>query len=75
MNTEEIITTVNDLPVEERIRIADAIRQSLNPIDPDVQEAWAEEADQRLQQYFDGKTKAIPAEQFEKRIKERHATL
>jgi putative addiction module component (TIGR02574 family) len=71
MNTEEIIKAVYDLPVEERIIIADAIRQSLNPVDPDAQEAWADEAEERLQRYLDGEVEGIPGEQLMKEVKER----
>jgi putative addiction module component (TIGR02574 family) len=70
--TEEIIDTVSHLPVDQRIKIADAVSQSLNPIAPDVEEAWAEEAEQRLQRYLDGETESIPGEEVERKIKERY---
>jgi putative addiction module component (TIGR02574 family) len=71
MNTEEIIDAVSHLPIEERIKVADAVQQTINPIDPDVQEAWAEEAEQRLQRYLDGETEGIPGEEVMRKAKER----
>ena len=70
MNNDQIISFINDLPIDQRIEIADQVLQSLHQIDPDIEKAWTKEARKRLDDYEQGKTKAIPGEQFDKEIQE-----
>lgn len=51
------------MPVEKRAELADILLQSLNPIDPKVEEAWAKEAESRLQGYRAGQIKAFDVEE------------
>jgi len=70
MNKDQIIAFINDLPIDQRIDIADQILQSLHKIDPDIEKAWAKEARKRLDDYEAGKIEAIPGEQFDKYVQE-----
>lgn len=64
MNKDQIISLINDLPIDQRIEIADQVLQSLHQIDPDIEKTWAKEARKRLDDFEQGKIKAIPGEQF-----------
>jgi len=70
MNKDQIIALINDLPIDQRIEIADQVLQSLHQIDPDIENAWAKEARKRLDDYEAGKIEAIPGEQFDKYVQE-----
>ena len=70
MNKDQIISFINDLPIDQRIEIADQIIQSLHQIDPDIENAWAKEARKRLDDYEAGKVEAIPGEKFDKEVQE-----
>lgn len=70
MNKDQIISFINDLPIEQRIEIADQILQSLHQIDPEIEKAWAKEARRRLDEFEEGKVKTIPGEQFDKEVQE-----
>ena len=70
MNKDQIISFINDLPIDQRIEIADQVLQSLHQIDPDIEKAWAKEARRRLDDYETGKIEAIPGKQFDKEIQE-----
>jgi putative addiction module component (TIGR02574 family) len=65
MSTEEIIEVIKDLPVTERIKIVDKIIESYNPSDPEVEQAWIEEAQRRTKQLESGKIDPVSAEDFE----------
>ena len=46
-------------PVEERAMIADAILQTLNPVDPGIQQEWRNIAERRRSELLSGKVSAI----------------
>lgn len=70
MNKNQIISIINDLPINQRIEIADQILQSFHQIVPDIEKAWAKEARRRLDEFEQGKTKAISGAQFNKEVQE-----
>ncbi len=47
----------------ERAVLVDALTSSLDPPDPGIDAAWAEEAEDRLRAYRAGELEAVPAEQ------------
>ena len=62
MNTQELITEVISLPVEDRALIVDCLLKSLNHGEPDIEKTWAEEAQRRLEELRSGKVRAIPGD-------------
>ena len=62
MNTQELITEVISLPVEDRVLIVDYLLKSLNHGEPDIEKTWAEEAQRRLDELRSGKVQAIPGD-------------
>ena len=47
-------------PVEDRVMMADAIIESLNGIDPNVDAAWGAIARRRMRELRSGKVRGIP---------------
>ena len=71
MSTNDLIDEVTLLPVEERLRIVDALLQSFNTPNPEVDEAWAKVAQRRLEELDAGDVKAVPGEEVFERIRKR----
>lgn len=65
MDKDFIIRLALHLPLEDRAELLEALRQSLDdePVDPSIEQAWLEVAEQRHQDYLLGKEKLIPAEE------------
>ena len=70
MNTKELIAEISDLPVDQRARIADLILQTLNTPDPDIELAWIQEVDERVEEYEKGKVELIPTKEVFKSLRE-----
>ena len=70
MKTKELIAEISDLPVEQRARIADLILQTLNTPDPDIELAWIQEVDERVEEYEKGKVELIPTKEVFKSLRE-----
>ena len=70
MKTKELIAEISDLPVDQRARIADLILQTLNTPDPDIELAWIQEVDERVEEYEKGNVELIPAQEVFKSLRE-----
>ena len=70
MKTKELIAEISDLPVEQRARIVDLILQTLNTPDPDIELAWIQEVDKRVEEYEKGNVELIPAQEVFKSLRE-----
>jgi len=73
MKTEELISEVTSLPVDERVLVADAILRSLNPPESDIDQKWIAIAKRRLGELRSGQTKPVPGEEVFARIWKRFA--
>ena len=58
------------LPPEARAAIADSLLESLDasPPDEDVEQAWAEEIKQRVEEVDSGRVQLIPYEEVRRRL-------
>lgn len=54
-----MIEEVKSYPIEDRVIFADAILQTINPIDSAVEKSWVEVAQNRRGEYLLGKIKPI----------------
>ncbi len=65
MTKKTITAAALALSRQDRAELIERLNQSLDdePIDPSIQEAWLEVAEQRHQDYLQGKRKIIPAEE------------
>jgi putative addiction module component (TIGR02574 family) len=58
--TKALSEEARKLRPEERIALIEDLQRSLDPIDPEIDRAWAEEARDRLDAYRRGEMKATP---------------
>ena len=62
--TEEIIAAALKLPPESKAKLADELLASLDgPEQTEIDDAWAVEAERRIDDYDAGGIKTIPADQ------------
>jgi len=61
MPAARVLEQIASYPVEDRVMMADAIIESLNGIDPDVDAAWATVARRRMRELRSGKVRGVPA--------------
>ena len=59
----QLIDEVKDYPIEDRVVFADAILQSINPIDVDVERKWIELAQRRRGEYLLGRVTPVSSEE------------
>lgn len=69
MKTKDLIAEISDLPVEQRARIADQILQTLNRPDPDIESAWMQEVEKRVDEYEKGEVDLVPAREVFKSLR------
>ncbi len=74
MKADDLIAEALLLPVELRTQLADKLLQSLNPMRKEIDEAWAEEAEKRVEEIRTGKAKTIAGEEVFKKIRNRLTT-
>ena len=73
IKTEDLIAEVMSLPVEVRIQLADKLLRSLNPSRKEIDEAWATEAEKRVEEIRTGQVKTIPGDEVFTKIGNRLA--
>lgn len=71
LNTREILEQIESLPVEGRAQIIDSLLRTMNQPDPEVDAAWAKEAQRRLEDLRSGRVEGIPAEDMFAKARER----
>ena len=65
-----MMNEVQDYPVEDRVALADAVLQTLNPVDVAVQEKWLHVAERRRGEILSGAVRPIPTSEV---LSEAHA--
>ncbi len=72
MTKEEIKAAALKLSAQDREELIEQLYQSLDdePVDPSIEQAWAEVAEQRAQDYLAGKIKAIPLDEARAMIRQ-----
>jgi len=60
---DELSRKARALPPEERIRLAEELLSSVQDSDEEIEAAWAEEIERRLEEVENGAAKLIPAEE------------
>lgn len=64
MSVNELINSLLELPVEERVIIADIVTQSINPSNYEIEQNWITEINRRLQALENGNSKTISYQEF-----------
>lgn len=64
---QELLDEAVSLPVEMRAQLIDKLLQSIQPIEKEIDELWAVEAERRVEEIRGAKVKRIPGDEvFEK---------
>ncbi len=64
MNSQQLLTEALQLKASEKFSIIDALLNSLDKPDSEVNEVWNAEADKRLTAYREGRLKGVPMEEI-----------
>lgn len=64
MSVNEILNSVLELPVDERVIITDLLTQSLNTPNKEIEDKWIEEVNRRLLLLDEGKLETISYDEF-----------
>jgi putative addiction module component (TIGR02574 family) len=70
-NTNDLFAEVISLPLDIRTQLVDKLLRSLHPIQKEIDELWAIEAEKRVQEIRTGKITPIPGEDVFRKIGER----
>lgn len=62
MNINKLLEQTLTLNVNERTKLIDELFKSIDKLDEEIDQIWADEADKRLEAYRKGQIKAIPIE-------------
>jgi putative addiction module component (TIGR02574 family) len=71
MTKEEIQAAALKLSAQDREELIEQLYQSLDdePVDPSIEQAWIEVAEQRYEEYLQGKVQAIPIAEAKEMIR------
>ncbi|MBC8322026.1 MAG: addiction module protein [Candidatus Marinimicrobia bacterium] len=68
MTTLELTKEVSSLPIEQRLKLADIILESINPPNHDIEKEWIRVAKSRLVEIQSGKVDTIPMKQVMQKL-------
>lgn len=71
MNNNELLLMIESLPVDIKIQLIDRLLRSLNPIEKEVDQLWANEAENRVEEIKTGKVQLIDGDEVLKEARER----
>jgi len=70
--TLEILDVVDSLPIDMKLEIIDHLLDSISPRKHEVEEAWKDEVERRIDEVENGEVKLIPGEEVFARMRERY---
>ena len=59
------------MPLEDRAEIVDSLLESMQPVDPQIDELWKSEVERRIAEYEAGGVELIPGEAVFAKIRAR----
>ncbi|MDJ0838518.1 MAG: addiction module protein [Acidobacteriota bacterium] len=72
MAKNEVLNAALALPPDVRVEVAEKLLDSLGPLDPEIEAAWAAEARDRFEAYERGEIKAVPGQQVFERLRQKY---
>jgi len=66
--TKELFEDAISLPIEVKTQLIDKLLHSINPIQKEIDELWAKEAESRVNEIHKGTVNAVPSEKIFKKI-------
>ena len=73
VQTMEIMDVVDSLPIDMKLEIIDHLLESISPTNKEVEEAWKEEVERRIDEAESGEVKLVPGEEVFARMRERYS--
>jgi len=70
--TMEIMDVVDSLPIDMKLELIDHLLDSISPRKEEVDEAWQEEVEHRIDEVESGKVKLIPGEEVFAKMRVRY---
>ena len=71
--TLEIMDVVDSLPIDMKLEIIDHLLESISPTNKEVEDAWKEEVERRIDEVESGEVKLIPGEEVFARMRKRYS--
>ena len=71
--TMEIMDVVDSLPIDMKLEIIDHLLESISPTNKEVEDAWKEEVERRIDEVESGKVELIPGEEVFARMRKRYS--
>ena len=72
--SDRVVDEALSLPANERLGLVESLLASLNlPSQPEIERAWAEEAERRVAEIDRGKVELIPGEKVFEKIRQKYA--
>jgi putative addiction module component (TIGR02574 family) len=68
IKSAELFDEAVSLPVEVRTQLVDKLLRSLHPVQKEIDELWAEEAEKRVEEIKSGQVKTISGDEVFKKI-------
>jgi len=68
----EIMDVVDSLPIDMKLELIDHLLDSISPRKEEVDEAWQEEVEHRIDEVESGKVKLIPGEEVFAKMRVRY---
>ena len=68
IKSDELFDEAVSLPIEIRVQLVDKLLRSLHPVEKEIDELWATEAEKRVEDIKSGKVKTIPGDEVFKKI-------
>ena len=74
IGSDRVVDEALSLPADERLGLVEALLTSLNlPLRPEIERAWAEEAERRIGEIDRGEVELIPGEKVFEQIRQKYA--
>lgn len=71
-STLELEDLVDSLPIDMKLELIDRLLESISPHQSEIDDAWNEEVERRIDEVESGKVKLIPGEEVFSRMRERY---
>jgi len=70
--TADLMDVVDSLPIDMKLELIDHLLESISPPQKEIDEAWKEEVERRIDEVENGEVKLIPGEEVFARMRERY---
>jgi putative addiction module component (TIGR02574 family) len=68
----EIMDVVDSLPIDMKLELIDRLLESITPRQKEIDDAWSDEVERRIDEVESGKVKTIPLNELRARFIERY---